>query len=139
MGDTPFSLPREQQTNMEDPSTRYPSDVSELQWKTVSLLIPSGRPIGADRVTSMRAVVNAVLYRERSGCPWRMLPHDFPHWRTVYGYFRTWQAEGVWEQLQAAIRQEIHAAPPSPAHSNPSSRAPADAIDRNNTGTKNAC
>jgi transposase len=50
----------------------------------------------------MRAVVNAIFYRRRSRCPWRMLPHDFPHWRTVYGYFRQWQQDGTWQTIEAA-------------------------------------
>ena len=53
----------------------------------------------------MRAVVNAIFYRERSGCPWRMLPRDFPHWRTVYGYFRQWKADGTWRRIQNCLRQ----------------------------------
>jgi putative transposase len=80
----------------------YPSDLTDVQWEAVRHLIPAGKPIGADRKTSMRAVVNAILYRRRSGCPWRMLPHDFPHWRTVYGYFRQWQHDGTWPQIEAA-------------------------------------
>ncbi len=79
--------------------TAYPTDLSDGQWKLIRALIPRSRPIGADRSTSMRAIVNAILYRQRSGCSWRMLPHDFPHWRTVYGYFCQWKADGVWAQV----------------------------------------
>jgi putative transposase len=83
----------------------YPSDVTDVEWETVRRLIPASKPIGADRRTPMRAVVNAIFYRRRSGCPWRMLPHDFPHWRTVYGYFRQWQQDGTWKRLEAAQHQ----------------------------------
>jgi putative transposase len=85
--------------------TTYPTDVSDEQWRLIRPLIPPSRPIGADRSTSIRAVVNAILYRERSGCSWRMLPHDFPHWRTVYGYYCQWKAAGVWGQMCGARRQ----------------------------------
>jgi transposase len=57
----------------------------------------------------MRAVINAILYRVRARCAWRMLPRDFPHWRTVYGYFRQWQQDGTWkkiEQFQSQWRSE---------------------------------
>jgi putative transposase len=53
----------------------------------------------------MRAVVNAMLYQQRCGCPWRMLPHDFPHWRTVYGYSRLWQQDGTWDAFLVALRR----------------------------------
>ncbi len=80
----------------------YPSDLTDAEWEAVCQFIPSGSPIGADRRTSMRAVVDAIFYRRRSRCPWRMLPHDFPHWRTVYGYFRQWQQDGTWKRIEAA-------------------------------------
>ena len=83
----------------------YPSDLTDPEWEAVCPFIPASRPIGADRRTSMRAVVNAIFYRCRSGCPWRMLPHDFPHWRTVYGYFRQWQQDGTWARIAKAQRK----------------------------------
>ncbi len=96
-----------------DPSrTMYPTDLSDTQWRLIRPLIPPSPSIGADRSTSIRAVVNAILYRERSGCAWRMLPHDFPHWRTVYGYYCQWKADGVWEQICIArCRNEEHEYP----------------------------
>lgn len=90
---------------MDRTAPNYPSDLTDAEWETVCQFIPSGRPIGADRRTSMRAVVNAILYRRRSRCAWRMLPHDFPHWRTVYGYFRQWQKDGTWKRIEAAHRR----------------------------------
>jgi putative transposase len=90
---------------MELSSTTYPTDLNDEQWRFIGLLIPPSRPVGADRSTSTRAVVNAILYRERSGCSWRMLPHDFPHWRTVYGYYCQWKAEGVWQRICRARRE----------------------------------
>jgi len=95
---------------MEARRTGYPTDLSDWQWEIARRLIPASRPIGADRSTSMRAVVNAILYRQRSGCSWRMLPHDFPHWRTVYGYFRQWSGDGTWARLQDALRESAHQA-----------------------------
>jgi transposase len=89
---------------MEDSRSGYPTDVSDPHWALIRPLIPASRPVGADRTTSMRAVVNAVFYRQRSGCPWRMLPHDFPHWRTVYGYFRRWRDDGTWERIKESLR-----------------------------------
>lgn len=90
---------------MERIVTEYPSDLSDVEWEVVSQYVPAGKPLGVDRKTSMRAVVNAIFYRSRSKCPWRMLPHDFPHWRTVYGYFHQWKNDGTWERIEAAQHQ----------------------------------
>jgi putative transposase len=99
---------------MEASCAGYPTDLSDSHWALVRSLIPATKPIGAGRSTSMRAVVNAIFYRERSGCPWRMLPRDFPHWRTVYGYSRQWKADGTWRRIRDRLRQSAgrHSATP---------------------------
>ena len=55
----------------------------------------------------MREILNAVFYVLRSGCAWRLLPHDFPPWPTVYHYFRTWRIDGSWEKINRAIRERL--------------------------------
>jgi transposase len=82
---------------------RYPSDLSEGQWERVSPLIPAARPIGRPRAHPLRDVVDAINYRWETGCVWRMLPHDFPPWPTVYTYYRAWQRQGVLRQVREAI------------------------------------
>lgn len=82
----------------------YPSDLTDRQWKAVCKCIPPGRPVGVPRQVTLRAVVDAIRYRQRSGCAWRLLPHDFPHWRTVYGYDRQWQSDGTWRRIEQALR-----------------------------------
>jgi putative transposase len=52
-------------------------------------------------------MLNAIFYITHSGCPWRLMPHEFPHWRLVYYYFAKWQKEGVWEKLNAALRDRV--------------------------------
>ena len=84
--------------------SNYPSDVNDQQWEAVRRCIPPSRPVGVTRQVSLRDVVDGIRYRERSGCPWRLLPHDFPHWRTVYGYARQWRADGTWQQIEKALR-----------------------------------
>jgi putative transposase len=90
---------------------RYPSDLTDLQWENIEHLFPperqpAGKP-GRPRTYPRREVVNAVLYLARAGCAWRMLPHDFPPWKTVSYYFYTWRDQGVWERAHAALRREI--------------------------------
>jgi transposase len=55
----------------------------------------------------LREILNAIFYIVRSGCAWRLLPHDFPPWRTVYHYFRAWRLDGTWERMHAALRQRV--------------------------------
>jgi putative transposase len=58
----------------------------------------------------MREVLNALFYVAREGCSWRALPHDFPPWKTVYNYFRDWQADGTWEALLECLRRQARCA-----------------------------
>ena len=85
----------------------YPSDLSDVEWLLLLPLIPVAKPGGRRRSVDIRDIVNAIFYILRSGCAWRMLPHDFPAWQTVYGYFRTWRKAGVWEQMNAALRESV--------------------------------
>lgn len=91
----------------------YPSDLTDLQWSNIAHLFPGVNrpPGGAGRKRSypVREIVNANLYLARGGCSWRMLPHDFPPWKTVSYYFYTWRKDGVWEQVHNALRSEIRA------------------------------
>jgi len=63
-----------------------------------------GRP-ARDR----REIINAINYVVRTGCAWRLLPHDFPPWQTVYHYFRLWRIDGTWERMHDALREEVRA------------------------------
>lgn len=88
--------------------TRYPSDLTDLQWDNIALWFPQGDGTnGRPRKYPVREIVNAVLYLARSGCAWRMLPHDFPPWKTVSLYFYTWRDAGVWEKLHDSLRQDV--------------------------------
>ena len=71
--------------------------------------MPPAKPGGRPREVCIREVVDAIFYVLRSGCAWRMLPHDFPAWQTVYGYFRQWRTDGIWEQMNAALREAVRA------------------------------
>ena len=85
----------------------YPSDLSDGEWLILRPLIPAAKTGGSPRRVDMRDIMNAIFYVLRSGCAWRMLPHDFPAWQTVYGYFRTWRDTGVWEQMNATLRESV--------------------------------
>jgi putative transposase len=88
----------------------YPSDLTEAQWRLIEPLLPAARPGGRPRKTDLRAVANAIFYRNREGCSWRALPHDFPPWRTVYEYFDTWKRDGTWEEINGVLRRQLRQA-----------------------------
>lgn len=69
--------------------------------------MPADKTEGRKRTVSLREVINAIFYRLRAGCAWRLHPHDFPHWGTVYGYFRQWEADGTWEHLNQILREQV--------------------------------
>ena len=81
----------------------YPTDLTDAQWASIADRVPDARPGGRPRRAPSRELVNAVLYALRGGQAWRLLPHDFPPWQTVYYYLRRWQAEGVWERIHHAV------------------------------------
>jgi putative transposase len=85
----------------------YPSDLTDAQWAILEPLIPPSRPGGRPRKTDLREVVNAIFYRNREGCTWRGLPHDFPAWKTVYNYFQWWTWDGTWQKLNDALREQV--------------------------------
>jgi putative transposase len=85
----------------------YPCDLTDAQWRLVAPLIPEARPGGRPRKYEMREVVNALFYLNREGCSWRAMPHDLPHWKTCYNFFRRFEADGTWDALIAALRVEV--------------------------------
>jgi putative transposase len=89
---------------------RYASDLSDDEWQRIAPLIPDAKPGGRPRKFEMRQLVNGMLYLTRTGCQWRMLPHDFPPWWTVYAYFRAWSRLGLWRQVNAAFRAKVRSA-----------------------------
>jgi putative transposase len=87
---------------------RYPSDLTDLQWDNIEHLFPQAQGhTGRPRTYPLREIVNAIFYLVRSGCAWRMLPHDFPPWKTVSYYFYTWRDQGLWEEIHAILRLDV--------------------------------
>lgn len=85
---------------------RYPSDLTERQWRIFSAYIPAPKEGGRPARLERRELVNAMLYVTTQGVSWRSLPHDYPHWMTVYSYYRAWCREGIWEAANAALVQK---------------------------------
>ena len=84
----------------------YPTDLTDREWAILAPLIPAAKPGGRPRSVDLREILNGIFYALRAGGSWRMLPHDLPPWPTVYGYFRAWHQDGVWERLTTALREQ---------------------------------
>ena len=85
----------------------YPSDLTDEQWEVLRPLVPLPSLEGRTPFVERREIVNGILYVLRSGCPWRLLPHEYPNWQTVYHYFRRWEREGVWDQILKTLRMQV--------------------------------
>jgi putative transposase len=83
----------------------YPSDLTDDQWELIELVIPPAKSGGRPRAVSMREVINALLYINRAGCQWDMLPHDLPPKSTVYEYFAAWRDDGTWQHILDRLRE----------------------------------
>src|SRR5215213_6792143 len=85
----------------------YPTDLSDTEWACLESHLPAPKATGRPRIHSPREILDAIFYVLRSGCPWRLLPHDFPPWKTVFHYFRVWRIDGTWERINRAIRERL--------------------------------
>lgn len=90
---------------MAEPGRRrpYPTDLTDAQWALIEPLLPDRAWTGRHRTLDLREVVNALLYLLRTGCQWRLLPHEFPNWNSVRYYYDLWLWSGTWEQVNAAL------------------------------------
>ena len=93
---------------MQKHPSHYPTDLTDEEWNQIESLVPApksgkgkrGRPVELSR----RRLLDAIFYVVRSGCAWRLLPHDFGPWQTVYGYFRTWSQDWTWTFIHDVLR-----------------------------------
>jgi putative transposase len=87
--------------------TAYPTDLSDVEWSCLKDHLPAPKATGRPKIHDTREILDAIFYLLKGGCAWRLLPHDFPPWKTVHHYFRTWRIDGTWEQLNAALRGRL--------------------------------
>ena len=81
----------------------YPTDLSIEQWRILDPLIPPAKHGGRHREHQMIRIINAIIYKVKTGCQWRLLPNDYPPWRTVYEYFRNWSLDDTWQKIHDEI------------------------------------
>lgn len=85
----------------------YPTDTTDAQWEIIKPLIPPQKGRGRPREVDLRRVVDGIFYISRSGCQWRMLPHDFPPWETVYYYFNKWKEGGTLKRIHDSLTEQV--------------------------------
>jgi putative transposase len=93
-----------------NPRQPYPTDLSDKAWDVIKPLVPDAKPGGRPEAYPKREILNAIFYLLRSGCSWRMLPHDLPPWRIVYHYFRQWRLDGTWQVMHDLLRGDVRVA-----------------------------
>jgi transposase len=90
----------------------YPSSVTDGVWAVLEPLFPVRDPRkgGQPRRYRDRSVLDAILFTLRSGCQWRMVPLDLVPWWVAYRWYRTWAADGTWDAIHDALRDQLRAA-----------------------------
>lgn len=88
----------------------YDTDLTDAQWAKLEPLLPKPKPTGQPRTVDRREMLDAIIYLLKSGCTWRLLPHDFPHWKTVYNYFRARKQDGTWQRIHDELRRQVRIA-----------------------------
>ncbi len=89
---------------------RYASDLSDAEWTLIEPHMPPAKALGRPRTTDLRDVVNAILYLLRSGCPWRLLPKEFPARSTVQRYFYAWRDDATWQRINHHLLMAVREA-----------------------------
>jgi putative transposase len=87
----------------------YSTDLSDAEWGCIEPYVPPPNRRGRPKIHTTREILDAIFYVLKSGCPWRLLPRDFPPWETVYWWFGRWRTDGTFERLNAALRELLRA------------------------------
>jgi transposase len=85
----------------------YSSDLSDSEWQILEPLLPAEKSGGRHRAYPMREIINAIQYVLRSGCAWRLIPHDLPQWQSAYHYFELWKRDGTWVRIHDHLHEGI--------------------------------
>ena len=83
------------------------TDLSDAEWRCLEPHVPAANRRGRPKTHATREILDAVFYVLKSGCPWRLLPRDFPSWETVYWWFRKWRIDGTFERMNAMLRERL--------------------------------
>jgi putative transposase len=90
-----------------DTTQRYASDLNDEEFARIASHVAQKDGWGKPRTVDIREILNAIFYRTRTGCQWRMLPKDLPAWYHVWYYYRVWRNDGTWEQINTIVRRDV--------------------------------
>jgi len=82
-------------------------DLSEAEWRLLKDFLPAERGRKSRPALDNRRIVNGILWRIRTGAPWRDLPEKYGKWMTVYQRFRRWSEAGIWEAVATTLAQAM--------------------------------
>jgi putative transposase len=88
----------------------YPTDLTDQQWWLIEPMMPRPKLGGRPRTIDLREVINGMFYLTRSGCAWRLIPHDLPNWNTIRHYFDRFKEDGTWRRIHDALRSQVRIA-----------------------------
>jgi len=94
-----------------DMRTTYPTDLTDVQYALIEPLLPAAKSNdiqgGRPRTVDPHRIINGILYLNRTGCQWRMLPTTFGPWSTVHDYYRNWRRDGTWQRIHDKLREKV--------------------------------
>lgn len=93
-----------------EPAQVYHTDLTDAQWARIAPLLPPHQGSGKAQQIPLRSIVNACLYLVRTGCQWRLLPHEYPKWQGVYYHFAKWRDDHTWEDILSVLREQARLA-----------------------------
>ncbi len=89
---------------------KYSQELSDSQWEVLQELLPKPKKKAGQAgryPLELRAVINAILYVLKTGCQWRMLPNDYPNYKSVYHYYNSWSKKGIWEKINGQLVEKV--------------------------------
>jgi putative transposase len=108
LSEEPFMATRRYKVPVnQEVSKRYASDLKDQEFALLAPHVVLKDGSGKKRTVDIREVLNAIFYRTRTGCQWRMLPTDFPTWNHVWYYYRTWRNDGTLECINTLLRCDV--------------------------------
>ncbi len=93
-------------------------ELTEVEYARIAALLPAMRPQRGGRWRDHRQVINGIVYRVRTGVPWRDVPERYGPWKTLYKRFARWQEDGTWARIEAMLHTEADAAGDLDWHAN---------------------
>ena len=81
----------------------YPSDLSDHRWNLIETLLPRDKAVGNQRKYPRRELLNAIFYVNKTGCPWRYLPNDYPPWKSAYAYFSMLSKNKIFDDINSIL------------------------------------